>query len=258
MDFSIPSTLPRIGTPESEVLEIKGTGYAATDKQRHELATDIVQFSNHRGGVLYLGISEDADGRVASYQGIPDAADQEKRIRDTALERIEPSPRFTSVRLTTPEDGAVLAIAVAPSLVLLGVRSIGDIPAYTFPYRYLNRRKYYTLSEYIALDSRERRATVMLMSVPHTSWSNKIVLDCARDSRPNAYNHDDKWSIVKVHNHVIEIKDKLGHHANLPLSFIEDIWPSDPYGEFTFSVSASVTTKDDKNVRTIRFHRARS
>jgi hypothetical protein len=57
------SSLPPIGSEESEHLDFKRDPWDKGDKGYNELARDVAQFANHLGGSIIVGADEDDEGR---------------------------------------------------------------------------------------------------------------------------------------------------------------------------------------------------
>lgn len=69
----------RGASPEGETLDFKGAFWTdkGTRPRAEEIAKDVAAFLNNRGGVLVVGVADDAD-RAAGFSGValPDHADQ--------------------------------------------------------------------------------------------------------------------------------------------------------------------------------------
>lgn len=61
------SSLPPIGSEESEHLDFKRDPWDQGDKGDNELARDVAQFANHLGGSILVGADEDDEGRCTIY-----------------------------------------------------------------------------------------------------------------------------------------------------------------------------------------------
>lgn len=87
---------------ESEIVEFK---QELPDTIR-DISKEIVALSNHRGGSLFIGISD--DGEVV---GLTDAGDTEERVTGAINDHIEPTIR-PMIEIVTHDGNDVLAIHV--------------------------------------------------------------------------------------------------------------------------------------------------
>ena len=78
---------------ESEDLDFKRKPYANTDSGRRELAADIAAMANDRGGILIIGIREEAEIAVERTP-TPIVATEEQRIRSIGTDTIRPYAAF--------------------------------------------------------------------------------------------------------------------------------------------------------------------
>ena len=55
-----------------------------------QIAKEVCAFANTQGGLLFVGIEEDGNGKPASILGIPVEPAPEQRINSVCLDRIHP------------------------------------------------------------------------------------------------------------------------------------------------------------------------
>src|SRR5690242_8893342 len=67
--------------PEAFDLDYKSEMYGLTDRDKRDAATDVAALANTAGGLLILGIEEDAQARAAAAPGVAVAEADERRIR---------------------------------------------------------------------------------------------------------------------------------------------------------------------------------
>jgi hypothetical protein len=96
------------GVTESTGLDFKRAAYADARKpegkreeDKDELRRDATAFANSGGGVLLIGVAEDAQGRAGSVPGIEEAAAQESFVREVLNRFIEPPFAMSAIKVST-------------------------------------------------------------------------------------------------------------------------------------------------------------
>jgi Putative DNA-binding domain len=111
----VKGLIPNVG--EAPDLDFKRDLYASTDSGRKSLCSDIAALANANGGVLILGMDEDAQGRARADTGVSIADSEKSRIWQTVLDTVRPKPVFGIVPVEDPrrEGTGFLVIWVARS-----------------------------------------------------------------------------------------------------------------------------------------------
>lgn len=104
-----------IGFQEDFELDLKATLCGNSDGARQDFALDVAKFANHQGGLLLLGIEEDADARVADFPGVEMSDDEEVRMRSIIASSVFPHPVIHIGRIPAGATQGVYAIYVPPS-----------------------------------------------------------------------------------------------------------------------------------------------
>jgi hypothetical protein len=86
-------TLVSAGAREYADLDFKQKPYGIRDEDRRELAADIAQFANDRGGVIVIGIRDENEVAV-ELTPVPIASDEEGRIRSIGTDNVVPYASF--------------------------------------------------------------------------------------------------------------------------------------------------------------------
>jgi hypothetical protein len=227
-------------------LDFKGQGYGNSDNDRCEAARDVAQFANHLGGTIILGAQEE-NGFLKEYVGLPEIADQRTRIRDIILARVEPSLATDLVEIDY-HGRKVLAVNVPPCFSAVGVRVSPN--RYEFPSRRNDKKDFLTLQEVAMMGTPERRGLLILESIPQGSRS-KLRIDAEDlDRLPH---HEWRLEETGPGYAKFRVSDISVH---LPLAFIEAVWPSDSYGEYTITVRARFRVTE--NGKKVEISRART
>jgi Putative DNA-binding domain len=107
------SRLP-LGRKEDFHLEFKGRD--ALDEPE-KIAREVVAFLNAKGGEVWVGLGEE-DARAVKVEPIPDPERAQRRLLDSLIETVEPSPSGEEVRVEVVEEGegegAVLRVSIQP------------------------------------------------------------------------------------------------------------------------------------------------
>ena len=221
-----------IGSRESDILDFKGQGYGNTDSDRYEAARDVAQFANQLGGTIILGAQEE-NGVLKEYAGLPEIADQRTKIRDICATRIESSLLIDLVEIDY-NGRKVLAVNVTPSLSAVGVRV--STQRYEFPIRRNDRKDFLTLQEVAMMGTPERRGRLLLESIPQNSRA-KLRMDTEKFDYNKRLGSPSQWQLEDIRPESARFK-VWDISVYIPLAFIEAVWPSDSYGEYTVSVRA--------------------
>jgi hypothetical protein len=123
------------GVMESYDLDLKATLCGSTDSDKRDLGCDVAAMANTAGGVILLGVGEDAQGRAATAPGVPLSDAEHRRIRQVVAAQVGPLPVFDIISVedpSTPGHGflmvAIPRSANAPHGVIIN-------NAYRFPKR---------------------------------------------------------------------------------------------------------------------------
>lgn len=234
--------LPALGTEESETLDFKLNGYGGTDENKREAAADLAQFANHRGGWLILGAKDEGD-RVTEYPGLDDIADQEMRLRDVANALLDPRPDVVTSRVRGPARKDILVATVQPHAGVVGVRYQGSEPKYRFPVRIGKRKQSMTFEEVERMWTQDRRAWVLLNSIPEKN-RHQLRLDAEiQGLSPEA------WVLVSLEPTFALFMAPDTNRVHVPYAFITTVWPSHPNGEHTITFSCSFRMSPGPNKR---------
>lgn len=122
MSYYVPQTLEHIlemrdrGDFESATLEFKSCRLfdQKNDKIFDTLSKEITALANSIGGVLIIGVEEDADRRISEIVPVADGRKNEGWIEDGLLSRIMPRLYFAIARIEA-DGGHLLVIDVPPS-----------------------------------------------------------------------------------------------------------------------------------------------
>jgi hypothetical protein len=101
-----------LGEKEGPRLEFKG---ADALKDPEKIAREVVALLNADGGEVWVGLREEA-GRAVAVDTIQDLSRERRRLLDSLIDRIEPSPASNEleIREVPQEDPRVLCISVSP------------------------------------------------------------------------------------------------------------------------------------------------
>lgn len=233
--------LPPIGSRESDILDFKAQGYGNTDSDRYESARDVAQFANQLGGTIILG-AQDENGILKEYAGLLEIADQRIKIRDICATRIEPSVLIDLVEIDC-NGRKVLVVNVTPSLSVVGVRISTE--RYEFPIRRNDRKCFLTFQEVAMMGTPERRGRLLLESIPQNSRT-KLRMDPERFDCDKRLASPPQWQLEDIRPESARFK-VWNISVYIPLAFIEAVWPSDTYGEYTVSVRACLRLAEGAN-----------
>ena len=114
-----------MGLVEDTDLEFKSEPYGVSEGQRKELAYDLAGMANAIGGIVFVGVSEDGNGRATAVAGIDPGHDLAAWIDQVVAERIRPRPSIAQ-RSIAVEQLEVHIISVEPSTLAPFAVSIGD------------------------------------------------------------------------------------------------------------------------------------
>lgn len=244
--IKVKSDLPPIGSRESERLDFKAQGYGKGDQECCEAARDVAQFASQLGGTLLLG-AQDENGILKEYVGLSDIADQRTRLRDICAARLDPPIAIDPVEIDY-EGRGILAINVPASFSAVGVR-ITSTPRYEFPIRRSDQKQYLSLHEVVMMGTPERRGFLLLDSIPQGS-RNKLRIDAEDlDSLPTR-----DWRLEEIGSRCVTFKVQ-DISVYVPLAFVEAVWPSDSYGEYTITIRARFHIDNGRKIEVSRARR---
>lgn len=108
--------LVTIGIAEDFDLDFKSTLYGTNDTAKRDLAGDIAALANTAGGVIVLGVIEDAQAKASGVQPVALSDDEVRRMRLIVASGVAPVPSFDIIPVTadSPTSGYYL-IAVPRS-----------------------------------------------------------------------------------------------------------------------------------------------
>jgi hypothetical protein len=176
--------------PEAFDLDFKSEMYGGSDREKRDAATDVAALANTAGGLIVLGIAEDAQARATAAPGVALAEAGERRIRQIIGSQVVPMPIIDVFRVEDPDKPGhgfvLLAVArspLAPHAVLIndGLR---------FPRRNGATTRYLSEPE-VAAAYRERFATARRQP------------DRAREVEASALEHlstvdDQVWTVISL------------------------------------------------------------
>lgn len=90
-------------TAEGPDLDFKRDTYTSSDRDRKALCTDVAALANANGGILVLGMDEDEQGRAATDTGVVISDDERRRLRQTVVGNIQPTPTFDILPIEDPD-----------------------------------------------------------------------------------------------------------------------------------------------------------
>ena len=170
--FNDNTTLPHIGTTESECLDFKAR-LNRTDGGRKvdyaELAKDLAAFANAYGGTILVGACERGVGELQQYDAL---SAEEAEEAGTAYVHAGEALCFPRVPVTLAriacDAGFVLAVNVEPRLdAIVGVRSASNSNAYLFPVRHDDDTKFLNPEQTVLnMLPQVRRTIILLRQIP--------------------------------------------------------------------------------------------
>ncbi|NES14605.1 MULTISPECIES: helix-turn-helix domain-containing protein [Micromonospora] len=116
-------------TTEGPDLDFKRDTYTSSDRDRKALCGDVGALANANGGILILGMDEDNQGRAANDTGVTISDDERRRLRQTVVANVHPTPTFDIIPVEDPDRPGTgfLIIWIAQSA--------------TAPHAYVNQNK---------------------------------------------------------------------------------------------------------------------
>lgn len=97
-------------------LDFKRDRYGNSDSERRSLASDVAALANTAGGVIVLGVDEDANARASSAPGVEVNDAEVARITQIVASLVSPLPPFDVVPVVGGvDDPSYILIAVARS-----------------------------------------------------------------------------------------------------------------------------------------------
>ncbi|MDT3446197.1 ATP-binding protein [Pseudofrankia sp. BMG5.37] len=89
--------------PEADDLDYKRDVYGLKAQDRLKLAGDVAAMANSRGGLVILGMEEDALARAAKAVGVEAAYHEISRMRQIINSLVAPIPRYQIYALEDPD-----------------------------------------------------------------------------------------------------------------------------------------------------------
>lgn len=223
-DFSAIQDLVNKSTQENACLDFKRETYGNGESSKLELRKDATSLGNFRGGVILVGVDEDADGRASDIVPLANASAEADRLLDLLSATIH--PRVADLRVTpifeTPPKGCV-AIFLPPAkgpkyLIQTGE---GRFEGWVRQDRSKRGMTHRELAEALRSDSREWRNAIRIEELVAEGklFFIRPNLDAAREV--------DEWLHVAIHNlRELEIrKMSSDHRLRLPLEDISLLVP---------------------------------
>jgi hypothetical protein len=113
------TTLVTNAVGEAYDLDFKGELYGQSDKDKKSLAIDVAAMANTAGGVILLGIVEDAQARASSAPGVAVNDAEVNRIRQIVASQVAPLPTFDVLQVDDPGHAGhgylMIAVPRSPS-----------------------------------------------------------------------------------------------------------------------------------------------
>lgn len=108
------------GVEEAFDLDFKITTYGANDEAKRDLAGDVAALANTAGGVVVVGIDEDAQGRAAAAPGVQVTDAEAVRMHQVIAANVAPMPTIHIKKVTDPGSAPapgfyVIAVPPRPS-----------------------------------------------------------------------------------------------------------------------------------------------
>jgi hypothetical protein len=101
-DYAQLMTLISNNVAEAFDLDYKRELYGNSERDRQHAATDVAALANTAGGLLILGIAEDAQARAVQAPGVPLTDAEERRIRQIIGSLVVPLPALDFIRVEDP------------------------------------------------------------------------------------------------------------------------------------------------------------
>lgn len=115
VQYSQLMTLINNQVPEAFDLDFKSQMYSASEREKHNAATDVAALANTAGGLLILGIEEDDQARAAAAPGVALSDADERRIRQIVGSQVVPMPVIDVLRIPNPAlSGHGLVLIAVP------------------------------------------------------------------------------------------------------------------------------------------------
>ncbi|MFI7578422.1 helix-turn-helix domain-containing protein [Micromonospora sp. NPDC049497] len=90
-------------TTEGPDLDFKRDTYTGSDRDRKALCGDVAALANANGGLLILGMDEDDQGRATTDTGVTITDDERRRLRQTVVGNVHPTPTFDIIPVEDPD-----------------------------------------------------------------------------------------------------------------------------------------------------------
>jgi hypothetical protein len=214
------SSLPPIGTEESEYLDFKREPWDSSDTGYNELARDVAQFANNFGGSIVLGADEDGGDRLSGYVDVADAAKVAARVSDVCHSAL--SPR-ADVQPVVVLHGAVhlVVVNVAPFDGVVANRVKGT-DRWEFKRRFGKSKRSLTFEEAERMWTEGRKGRVMLGKIPDADL-NRIRIDVKEG---HGIHLNGPFTIQRSADHFMIAFSTPGPVFNLPYESVRAVWPS--------------------------------
>jgi hypothetical protein len=177
-DHAQIATLKTSSVPEDSDLEFKGELYGNGDSARRELASDVASFANTVGGLIILGIEEDAQGRADELPGVALSDAEQNRMHQIVASLVAPAPPLDIRQVEDPARPShglfLLSVPRSPG----APHAVRINEGYRYPRRTGTTTSYLTEYE-IALAYRERFAGLQAQQELSLQYENDLVVELA-------------------------------------------------------------------------------
>lgn len=220
--------LPQIGTPEDGNIDFKRSGYTGK-KATLEIGRDVAQFANSSGGAIIIGADE-VDGKLTEYNGIEDIDIQQQKITTAIDVTLHPHPDVEISRILRG-DKEILVVNIGASIPIIGVKDTGS-NKWEFPRRDGQQKVYLHYRDIELMLQSSRRNYILIQSAVQSDRFKHFFLDVSTYLNES----ENRWSLHRMDYELLTLLNiDTSTYCYVPLSFIEEVWPSSSSGEFTIS-----------------------
>lgn len=121
------------GVAEAFDLDFKSKHYGRSDSEKRDLAGDVAALANTAGGLIVIGVEEDAHARASGAPGVEVTDAELARIRQVVAAGVTPLPVFDALAVHEDDDTGFVLIAVPKSVLAPHAVLVND--ALRFPMR---------------------------------------------------------------------------------------------------------------------------
>ncbi|MFI6705405.1 helix-turn-helix domain-containing protein [Nonomuraea sp. NPDC050478] len=120
---------------EAEDLDYKRALYGNSDKDRRSLCTDVAALASTRGGLLILGIDEDAQGRAIVMTDVTLSDAEATRMHQVIASGVHPLPTFEIIPVENPARTGTGCYAIAVAAGPRRPYAVAVNDGYRYPHR---------------------------------------------------------------------------------------------------------------------------